>query len=56
VPTGELEKAQAVFSESVPLKRLGTAQEVASAYVYLMANGFITGQVLVVDGGVMLQK
>jgi NAD(P)-dependent dehydrogenase (short-subunit alcohol dehydrogenase family) len=52
----ELQAAQAVFGESVPLKRLGRVEEVASAYVYLMANGFITGQVLAVDGGVMLQK
>jgi NAD(P)-dependent dehydrogenase (short-subunit alcohol dehydrogenase family) len=52
----ELEKAQATFSESVPLKRLGTVEEVASAYVHLMTNGFITGQVLSVDGGVMLRK
>ncbi len=56
VPTDQLETAKATFSESVPLKRLGTVQEVASAYVYLMTNGFITGQVLAVDGGVMLRK
>jgi NAD(P)-dependent dehydrogenase (short-subunit alcohol dehydrogenase family) len=52
----ELEQAQAAFRETVPLKRLGTVKEVASAYVHLMTNGFITGQVLSVDGGVMLQK
>jgi hypothetical protein len=40
----------------VPLQRLGTVEEVASAYVFLMTNGFITGQVLAVDGGVMLRK
>jgi NAD(P)-dependent dehydrogenase (short-subunit alcohol dehydrogenase family) len=31
VPTDQLETAKATFSESVPLKRLGTVQEVASA-------------------------
>ena len=56
VPPGELEKAQAAFVESVPLARVGTVEEVASAYVHLMTNGFITGQVLSVDGGVMLRK
>lgn len=56
VPADQLETAKAAFSESVPLKRLGTVQEVASAYVHLMTNGFITGQVLAVDGGVMLRK
>ena len=56
VPADALEKAQAAFSESVPLKRLGRVEEVASAYIHLMTNGFITGQVLAVDGGVMLRK
>jgi NAD(P)-dependent dehydrogenase (short-subunit alcohol dehydrogenase family) len=56
MPADELEKAQAAFSENVPLQRLGTAEEVATAYVHLMTNGFITGQVLSVDGGVMLRK
>ncbi len=55
-PADELEKAQVAFRESVPLKRLGTVEEVASAYIHLMTNGFITGQVLAVDGGVMLRK
>jgi NAD(P)-dependent dehydrogenase (short-subunit alcohol dehydrogenase family) len=31
-------------------------EEVASAYIHLMANTFITGQILAVDGGVMLDK
>jgi NAD(P)-dependent dehydrogenase (short-subunit alcohol dehydrogenase family) len=56
VPINELEEAQTAFSQSVPLQRLGTVQEVASTYVHLMTNGFITGQVLAVDGGVMLRK
>ncbi len=56
VPAAEIENAQAGFRESVPLKRLATVEEVASAYVHLMTNGFITGQVLAVDGGVMLRK
>ena len=56
LPSDALEKAQAAFSESVPLKRLGTVEEVASAYIHFMTNGFITGQVLAVDGGVMFRK
>jgi NAD(P)-dependent dehydrogenase (short-subunit alcohol dehydrogenase family) len=50
----EITKAQTAFIKKVPLKRLGTPAEVATAYVYLMTNSFITGQVLSVDGGVML--
>jgi NAD(P)-dependent dehydrogenase (short-subunit alcohol dehydrogenase family) len=56
VPPQELKKTIAGFTDSVPLKRLATVEEVASAYVYLMGNNFITGQVLTVDGGVMLRK
>jgi NAD(P)-dependent dehydrogenase (short-subunit alcohol dehydrogenase family) len=54
MPSEVLKKTQADFTKKVPLKRLATVREVASAYVYLMTNDFITGQSLAVDGGVML--
>jgi NAD(P)-dependent dehydrogenase (short-subunit alcohol dehydrogenase family) len=38
----------------VPLRRLGTVEEVADAYVFLMTATFVTGHVLAVDGGVSL--
>lgn len=38
----------------LPVGRVGEAHEVAQAYVYLMCQGFCTGQVLVVDGGTVL--
>jgi NAD(P)-dependent dehydrogenase (short-subunit alcohol dehydrogenase family) len=56
LPPQDLKETIAGFTDSVPLKRLATVEEVASAYVYLMGNNFITGQVLSVDGGVMLRK
>lgn len=56
IPTSELEQQQAGFSQLVPLKRVATVEEVASTYIHLMTNTFITGQVLAVDGGVMLDK
>ena len=34
-----------------PLGRLGTPDDVASAAVYLASAGFVTGQLLGVDGG-----
>ena len=42
------------FSKNVPLKRVSTIQEVASGYLYLMQNEFITGQILRIDGGIDL--
>jgi NAD(P)-dependent dehydrogenase (short-subunit alcohol dehydrogenase family) len=56
MPRSELQATKEQFVLRVPLSRLGTVQEVAAAYVHLMTNGFITGQVLAVDGGVMLQS
>jgi NAD(P)-dependent dehydrogenase (short-subunit alcohol dehydrogenase family) len=37
--------------DSLPTKRMGLAEEVAQAVVLLMTNGFITGEVLHIDGG-----
>lgn len=50
----EVEQQAADFAQGVPLKRVATKEEVASAYLYLMQNQFVTGQVLHVDGGVDL--
>ncbi|BAP84908.1 short-chain dehydrogenase [Paucilactobacillus hokkaidonensis JCM 18461] len=36
----------------IPLKRVSKPQEVASAYLFLMQNKFVTGQVINVDGGI----
>jgi NAD(P)-dependent dehydrogenase (short-subunit alcohol dehydrogenase family) len=43
------------FVDRIPLGRLAKIEEVASAYLYLMSNNFITGQRLAVDGGIRLQ-
>ncbi len=39
------------LAEEIPLGRLGTAQEIAQAVVYLAEASYTTGQVLAVDGG-----
>ena len=44
------------YSQINPLARLGTPEEVASAYIFLMVNTYTTGQVLQIDGGMMLRK
>ncbi|HEX6518475.1 MAG TPA: SDR family oxidoreductase [Streptosporangiaceae bacterium] len=55
-PADELASQQAAFAATVPLRRTATASEVAAAYLMLMTSTFVTGQVLAVDGGVMLAK
>jgi len=39
---------------SLPVGRVGEASEVAQAYLFLMQEGFGTGQTVVVDGGAVL--
>ena len=43
------------FAETTPLKRLGSADDVAQAVVYLLQADYVTGEVLVVDGGRLLR-
>jgi NAD(P)-dependent dehydrogenase (short-subunit alcohol dehydrogenase family) len=39
------------YIRRVPLHRTGTGEDIASAVAYLAAADFVTGQVIVVDGG-----
>ncbi|MBL8554396.1 MAG: SDR family oxidoreductase [Phenylobacterium sp.] len=39
------------FTANLPLPRGGTVEEAAEAYLYLMRNTYVTGQVIRVDGG-----
>lgn len=44
------------FAETTPLKRLGDPDDVARAVLYLLEGGdYVTGEVLVVDGGRLLR-
>jgi NAD(P)-dependent dehydrogenase (short-subunit alcohol dehydrogenase family) len=40
--------------KSLPVGRVGEAHDIAQAYLFLMQEGFGTGQTLVVDGGTVL--
>ncbi len=42
------------FDGIIPLGRTATIGEVVDGYLFLMKNGFVTGQTLAVDGGVDL--
>jgi NAD(P)-dependent dehydrogenase (short-subunit alcohol dehydrogenase family) len=52
---GELDEAYQYFAEKTPMRRNGTAQDVAAAVLFFAtAPHFITGQLLAVDGGLGL--
>lgn len=42
------------LAEEVPLGRLGTVQDIAKAVYFLAENSYITGEVLAVNGGVVI--
>jgi NAD(P)-dependent dehydrogenase (short-subunit alcohol dehydrogenase family) len=52
------ERRDALFqavAASLPVKRIGKAEEIAQTVLYLMTNGFTTGSTLYVDGGYTLR-
>ena len=52
---GEVGEAYQHFADKTPMKRNGTAQDVAEAVAFFATGpGFITGQILAVDGGLGL--
>jgi 3-oxoacyl-[acyl-carrier protein] reductase len=50
------EPLQAQITERTPLGRFGTTEEIADAVAFLVSDeaGYITGQVLAVDGGLVM--
>jgi NAD(P)-dependent dehydrogenase (short-subunit alcohol dehydrogenase family) len=51
------EEREALFAnvgKALPVGRVGEASEIAQAYLFLMQEGFSTGQTVVVDGGAVL--
>ncbi len=54
LPAAQRAATRKNFEETIPLRRTATIDELASAYLFLMANDFITGQQIAVDGGIML--
>jgi 3-oxoacyl-[acyl-carrier protein] reductase/pteridine reductase len=48
-------ETSARFAAKTPMRRNGSADDIAEAVLYFAANsGFVTGQVLTVDGGLGL--
>lgn len=55
--TGELNEEQLKeWTKSIPLKRAGQGKDIANACIFLASDqsSYITGQVLVVDGGMLM--
>ena len=40
-----------VIRERLPLKRIGSPEDIVKAVLYLVEASFVTGQILCVDGG-----
>ena len=53
---GISEEAKQTLRAAIPLARLGTGHDVAAAVLFLASDlaGYITGQVIVVDGGMVM--
>jgi 2-keto-3-deoxy-L-fuconate dehydrogenase len=53
---GSVDAARAAFVSRQPMGRLGTAEEIAALAVYLVSDAaaFVTGQAMVIDGGMTL--
>lgn len=49
------QKMYAATAEALPVKRIGTAEDVGQAIVYLMTNPFSTGTVVMLEGGSLLR-
>jgi NAD(P)-dependent dehydrogenase (short-subunit alcohol dehydrogenase family) len=52
--TSEREQLFASVGQRLPVGRVGEAHDIAQAYLFLMKEGFSTGQTVVVDGGTVL--
>jgi NAD(P)-dependent dehydrogenase (short-subunit alcohol dehydrogenase family) len=50
----EREQMYETVGNSLPVGRVGEPHDIAQAYVFLMHEGFATGQIVVVDGGTVL--
>jgi NAD(P)-dependent dehydrogenase (short-subunit alcohol dehydrogenase family) len=47
----EQEQVFAATAAVLPVGRIGSPEDIAAAYLFLMREGFATGQTLVIDGG-----
>ena len=53
LPEAERKATFAKIAARLPVGRVGKPEDIAEAYLYLMRNGFSTGETIVVDGGAL---
>jgi NAD(P)-dependent dehydrogenase (short-subunit alcohol dehydrogenase family) len=53
-PTADTSRSSPGNGRKLPVGRVGEAEDLAEAYLYLMREGYSTGQMIVVDGGAVL--
>jgi NAD(P)-dependent dehydrogenase (short-subunit alcohol dehydrogenase family) len=51
VPEEQLDQIMGRMASALPAGRVGTADDIASAVLFVLTNGYVTGTVLAVDGG-----
>jgi NAD(P)-dependent dehydrogenase (short-subunit alcohol dehydrogenase family) len=54
IPEEQREAMFKTFGAGLPVGRVGEAEDIGETYLYLMKNGFSTGQNIIVDGGGVL--
>jgi len=54
MPLAEREEMYSQIGNSLPVKRVGNAEDIAKTYVYLMEQEYGTGQTIIIDGGASL--
>ncbi len=54
MPEADRKNYFATVGDSLLVKRIGEAEDIAKSFIYLMKQGYCTGQALVVDGGAVL--
>ena len=54
ISEAEFEQALAAFQQETPLGKLVTPEQVADAVCYLAEAHMVTGQILSVDGGIVI--
>jgi len=54
LPDGQKQEVFGGYAAKTPVGRVGRPDDIAAAIVFLISNGFMTGQVLICDGGLSL--